>query len=138
MKHGRRDAHHVEAGELARAAGFATADLGDAGDGVPDWLWGKHGLNFLVELKEGEKKKLTDDQVMFAATWKGQWVRANSPAEAVQMAQAYVAAFTKTDAVSSCWNARPPVSAETARRIAERPTRRRGGRGRARGPRRGR
>lgn len=138
MLHGRRDAHHVKAGELARAAGFTTADCGDAGDGFPDWVWGKHGLNFMIELKTGPKAKLKPKQVEFAATWRGQWVRADSPEEAVQLAQAYVEAFQRITTGGADWNARPPLSAEEGKSIVERSTKSRAGRGRARGPRRGR
>jgi len=134
MQHGRRDAHHVEAGELARSRGFTTLDLGDTGDGCPDWCWGKHGLNFLVEIKEGPKAKLKPKQKQLAATWRGQWVRADSPAEAVELAEAYVAAFSRTAGGGAEWNARPPVTVETAKVLVEQP---KGGRGRSRRRRRG-
>ena len=143
MKHGRRDVHHVKAGELARAAGFTTFDCGDFGDGHPDWCWGKHGLNFWVEIKTGSKAPLQPMQLELALTWRGQWVRADTPEEAVQLAEAYVAAFTKpAGSGGGGWNARPVLTAADAiarekNRVAPR-TGRRGARGRARGPRRGR
>ena len=95
MKHGRRDVNHVAAGELARVHGFTTLDLGDAGDGAPDWMWGKHGMNFIVEMKRDSKAKLRPKQVDMDRDWRGQWVRADSPAEAVAMAEAYVGAYKR-------------------------------------------
>jgi hypothetical protein len=138
MKHGRRDANHVQAGELARAHGFTTFDLGDAGEGCADWLWGKHGLNFWVELKRDSKAPLKPKQKELAATWRGQWVRADTPEQAVALAEAYVAAFTRTDAPGGAWNARPPVTVETVESIAAPQTRKTAGRGRPRRRRRGR
>jgi hypothetical protein len=138
MLHGNRDINHVEAGELARAHGFTTLDLGDTGQGCPDWCWGKHGLNFLVEMKQSSKSPLQPKQRELAATWRGQWVRANSAKEAVQLAEAYVAAFTRTAEGSVGWNARPPVTLETAKSIAAPRTRTSGGRGRPRRRGRGR
>jgi len=132
MQHGNRDVNHVEAGELARVHGFTTIDLGDAGEGCPDWCWGKHGLNFLVEMKRGPKAPLQPKQLELAATWRGQWVRANSAKEAVELAEAYVAAFTRTQDGGSVWNARPAVSFETARSIVERRPRTTTSRGRPR------
>jgi hypothetical protein len=123
MLHGRRDANHVKAGELARARGFTTLDLGDTGDGCPDWCWGKHGLNFLVEMKRDASAPLQPKQREFAATWRGQWVRADSPEQAVQLAEAYVAAFTRTTVSGGVdWNSRPAVTLETAKSVIERKT----------------
>jgi hypothetical protein len=138
MKHGRRDANHVDAGKLAREHGFTTFDLGDAGDGCADWLWGKHGLNFWVELKRDVKAKLKPKQVELSMTWRGQWVRADSPEDAVALAEAYVAAFTRTAEQNVGWNARPSLSAETVASAARPRTGRRAYQGRARGRRRGR
>lgn len=121
MLHGRRDDNHVAAGKLAAAHGFTTLDLGDTGEGCPDWCWGKHGLNFLVEMKRDRTASLQPKQKEFAATWRGQWVRADSPEQAVQLAEAYVAAFkraTRSDIAD--WNARPPVTLETAKSVIER------------------
>jgi len=145
MKHGNRDLYHVKAGELARAAGFSTFDCGDAGDGHPDWCWGKHGLNFWVEIKTGPKASLQPKQLELALTWRGQWVRADTPEEAVQLAESYVGSFTKKAGPGGhcgVYNARPVLTAAEAlererNRVAPR-TRSQGGRGRARRPRRGR
>jgi len=135
--HGRRDDNHVSAGELARAHGFTTLDLGDTGDGCPDWCWGKHGLNFLVEMKRDSKAPLKPKQKTMAATWRGQWVRADSPTEAVELAEAYVAAFRRVTR-GAAWNARPSVEFETVRSIAAPPPRTQGGRARPRRRRRDR
>lgn len=138
MKHGRRDLYHVRAGELARAAGFSTFDCGDVGEGHPDWVFGKHGLNFWVEVKTGPSAPLQPKQVELATTWRGQWVRADTPEQAVELAEAYVAAFTKTVGAGGAWNTRPRLSAAMGRSIVERDSGRRAYQGRARGPRRGR
>ena len=38
-----------------------------------DLLCGWRGKNYLLEIKDGEKKPLTDSQRIFAAEWRGQF-----------------------------------------------------------------
>jgi hypothetical protein len=46
------------------------------GKGFPDIVIGYHGVNYLVEIKDGMKtksqKKLTDDEIKFHQSWFGQ------------------------------------------------------------------
>jgi hypothetical protein len=46
------------------------------GKGFPDIVIGYHGVNYLVEIKNGAKtksqKKLTDDEIKFHQSWFGQ------------------------------------------------------------------
>jgi hypothetical protein len=46
------------------------------GKGFPDIVIGYHGVNYLVEIKDGEKsksrKKLTEDEIKFHQSWFGQ------------------------------------------------------------------
>jgi hypothetical protein len=143
VKHGRRDREHALAGELARECGFTTFDCGDVGDGFPDWVWGRNGLNFMVEIKSGAAAPFQPKQLELATTWRGQWVRADTPQQAVQLALAYVEAFSRVVTVNSCgWNDRPRLSAAEAvameKSRAEPRTGSRGYQGPTRGPRRDR
>lgn len=51
--------------------GCSFLSLAALGDGAPDAAIGYGGITVLVEIKNGERKKLTPDQVKFWGTWKG-------------------------------------------------------------------
>lgn len=72
---GRRDSNHGEIVATLRKLGFSVADTGNIGNGFPDLVVGFAGLNALIEIKDGSKppsdRRLTDDQRMFHADWKG-------------------------------------------------------------------
>jgi len=63
---------------LSSIPGVSVKVLSDVGKGMTDLLIGRMGINYLIELKDGEKvkskQKLTDDQVEFHSEhgWKGQ------------------------------------------------------------------
>lgn len=54
-----------------RKAGMTVQILSDVGKGCPDILVGYRGQNYLVEIKNGNKK-LTPHEEVFFANWKGQ------------------------------------------------------------------
>lgn len=58
-----------------RGAGYSVAITSSLGNGFPDLVVGKHGVNILVEVKDGSKspskRKLTDDEYTFHQTWRG-------------------------------------------------------------------
>lgn len=59
-----------------RKAGISVQPLHTAGNGVPDLIAGTMGVNILLECKDGSKprsqRQLTDDQILWHATWNGQ------------------------------------------------------------------
>lgn len=65
------DNNQTELVNYLRAYGFSVAITSSAGDGFPDLVAGKHGINYLIEVK-GAKGKLTPMQKIFHDTWQGQ------------------------------------------------------------------
>ena len=61
--------------------------LSTVGQGVPDLLVGDRGVNYLLEVKDGNKspsrRKLTDDEQTWHDEWRGQVTVVNSAEEAV-------------------------------------------------------
>lgn len=58
-----------------RAAGATVQHLHAVGAGCPDLLVGYHGVNYLLEVKDGNKppskRKLTPDQEVWHRDWRG-------------------------------------------------------------------
>lgn len=75
MRARRVDANHARIVKAFRQMGCSVHDTSRLGGGFPDLVIGKHGLNVLVEIKDGSKppsaRKLTDDEAQFHAAWKG-------------------------------------------------------------------
>ncbi|MFT5292443.1 MAG: hypothetical protein ACI82F_004531 [Planctomycetota bacterium] len=69
------DANQVELVDLLRFAGASVKSLAAVGDGCPDLLIGFEGVTYLIEVKDGNKvpskRRLTPDQEVFMALWKG-------------------------------------------------------------------
>ena len=82
MIHGRRDANHAAIRDALRAVGVTVLDLGDAGRNVPDLLCGRHGINYLLEVKS-PKGKEQPGQLVARTAWRGQWVVVRTVAEAL-------------------------------------------------------
>jgi Holliday junction resolvase len=72
----RRDRNHSEIVKAFRKLGWSVLDLAQLGGGCPDLLVGCGKRNILVEVKDGTKpqsqRELTDDQVKFWNTWRGE------------------------------------------------------------------
>ena len=74
----KRDRNSLEVIKEFRRLGCTVEDLGSVGKGVPDLLVGFYScylgrnLNFLCEIKDGPKAKLTPDQTVWHSEWKGQ------------------------------------------------------------------
>jgi Holliday junction resolvase len=56
--------------EYLRACGFSVTLLHAVGNGCPDLLAGKHGVNYLIEVK-AVKGKLTPLQIEWHGNWRG-------------------------------------------------------------------
>jgi len=80
----RRDANEPDVVKELEAIGCTVFRL----DQPADLLVGFRGLNLLVEVKDGSKppsqRELTDAQAVFSSEWRGQWLEAKTPHEAVQ------------------------------------------------------
>lgn len=75
--HKRRvDANQGALNKLARAMGCSVWVTSDCGEGAPDAVWGIHGVNLMIEIKDGAKppsrRLLTHSEIDFHAKWKGQ------------------------------------------------------------------
>ncbi|CAB5212790.1 hypothetical protein UFOVP191_22 [uncultured Caudovirales phage] len=70
------DANQSEIVGAARKMGFSVTVASMMGNGFPDLVLGKYGLNFLVEVKDGSKfpsqRKLTIDEQEWHDDWQGQ------------------------------------------------------------------
>ena len=69
------DANQTEIVKALRQVGASVQSLASTGKGCPDLLVGFRGVNWLLEIKDGQKvksaRKLTDDQVVWHQTWRG-------------------------------------------------------------------
>ena len=70
-----------------RAVGATVVHVHEVGHGFGDILVGRNGINYLMEIKDGDKppskRKLTPDEQIFHQWWRGQVEIVNSPAEAL-------------------------------------------------------
>lgn len=57
--------------DALRKAGFSVQCLSAVGKGFPDLLVGFDFENYLIEVKDGLKAKLNDDQVIWHNKWNG-------------------------------------------------------------------
>ena len=83
----RVDANQVAVVKALRGIGASVRPLAQLGDGIPDLLVGRRGINLLLEVKDGTSKpserKLTPAEQTFANTWAGQVRVVESVREAV-------------------------------------------------------
>lgn len=60
---------------LRQITGVTVAITSQLGNGLPDFIVGTKGKNYMIELKDGKKanskKKLTEDEQEFHDKWKG-------------------------------------------------------------------
>jgi len=68
------DANQTSIVLALRAAGCAVQSLATIGNGCPDILVGRCGVNYLIEIKDGNKtpsqRKLTSDEEKWHLYWK--------------------------------------------------------------------
>lgn len=83
MRVKRTDSNQQEIVEALRALGFSVFSTHTVGKGFPDLVAGKNGMNFLLEVKDGEKapsaQRLTPDELEFHRTWRGHVTIVTSP-----------------------------------------------------------
>lgn len=82
------DANQPEIVAALRSIGATVAVTSTVGQGFPDICVGYRGRSILMEVKDGSKppseRKLTPDQELFHAAWRGEIVVVKSAAEAVE------------------------------------------------------
>lgn len=70
-----------------RKMGMSVQSLASVGNGCPDLLVGYQGVNYLMEVKDGDKppsaQKLTIDQTHWHSAWKGVVHVVTSPEDAM-------------------------------------------------------
>lgn len=88
---GRVDVNQAEVVAALRAIGAAVAITSSLGGGFPDLVVGYRGVNWLLEVKDGNKppsgQRLTPDEIEFHGVW-GQHAPiyiVNSPQQAVDL-----------------------------------------------------
>jgi Holliday junction resolvase len=76
---------------VLRQAGASVQSLAATGKGCPDLLVGYHGINYLMEIKDGDKvlskQKLTIDQEHWHSLWRGSVHIVKSVDEALKILQ---------------------------------------------------
>lgn len=87
-KYGRRDANQKAVVNALLSIGASVLVLSDVGDGCPDLLAGFRGVNFLLEVKDGDKppsaRKLTPAEQKVFRDWRGTINIVFSAADAVE------------------------------------------------------
>ena len=72
-----------------RAIGASVQPLHSVGQGCPDLLVGHRGVNYLIEVKDGDKfpsaRQLTEPQKVWHICWSGQVAIANNITEALEI-----------------------------------------------------
>jgi hypothetical protein len=83
----RVDSNQSEVTKALRKIGASVQLLHSVGKGCPDMLVGYKGNNYLLEIKDGEKResarKLTAEQTIWHFDWKGQVAIVTSPENAI-------------------------------------------------------
>lgn len=76
---------------VLRQIGASVQSLAATGKGCPDLLVGYHGINYLMEIKDGDKvlskQKLTIDQEHWHTLWRGSVHIVKSVDEALKILQ---------------------------------------------------
>ena len=89
-----RRAAAVDANQAAivgalRAYGASVQPLHSVGQGCPDLLVAHRGVNYLIEVKDGDKvpsaRQLTEPQKVWHSCWRGQVAIANNRTEALEI-----------------------------------------------------
>lgn len=83
------DANHKAIMQVMRSIGASVQSLAATGKGCPDLLVGYKGINYLMEVKDGDKvlsaQKLTIDQQHWHSAWRGRVHVVKSEDEALKI-----------------------------------------------------
>lgn len=84
----RADANQEGIVKALRAIGCTVTVASQVGGGFPDLVVGRHGLNYLLEVKDGDKPKskqnLSKVQQEFHANWRGHIITVTTIDEAIR------------------------------------------------------
>lgn len=87
MTRARTDANQSKIIRALEQIGCTVADTSAVGIGFPDIVVGFRGRSLLIEIKDGakppSKRKLTPDQQIFKAEWRGQYAVVKDVDEAI-------------------------------------------------------
>jgi hypothetical protein len=85
----RTDSNQTDIMTTFRALGCSVQSIASVGKGCPDLLVGRDGWTVPVEVKDGAKppsaRKLTGDEEIWKANWKGSYALIESQEQAHQM-----------------------------------------------------
>lgn len=88
---GRVDDNQTDIVQTFKGAGYSVAITSNLGNGFPDIVVGKYGINLLVEIKDGakspSKRKLTEDELRFHQNWRGLVFVVESPEDVEEIDQ---------------------------------------------------
>jgi len=89
----RVDANQPAITKALRDFGCSVQPIHTIGKGVPDLLVGKNGVNLLFELKDPTvpkwKQIMTDDEVTFMDSWRGQYNVVLTADDAIRLVKEY-------------------------------------------------
>ena len=89
MRAAKADDNQPEIVQALRAIGASVAHTHMVGRGFPDIAVGYRGLNYLIEIKDGDKqpskRKLTPQEQEFFDSWRGQVAIAKDAQEAIDI-----------------------------------------------------
>lgn len=84
----RADANQPDIVEALRAVGASVAHIHMVGQGLPDIIVGFHGVNYLMEIKDGgkppSKRRLTPNEQDWHDAWRGSVVVVNDEDQALR------------------------------------------------------
>lgn len=90
-KAAKTDRNQAEVVDALRQVGASVQSLAATGKGCPDLLVGYRGINYLMEVKDGDKvpsaQKLTIDQTHWHSLWRGSVYVVKSVNEALEILQ---------------------------------------------------
>jgi len=90
-KAAKTDRNQIEIVDALRQIGASVQSLAATGKGCPDLLVGYRGINYLMEIKDGEKvpsaRELTIDQKHWHSIWRGSVHTVKSVDEALKILQ---------------------------------------------------
>lgn len=85
----RVDDNQAEIVAALRAAGCSVTSLASIGKGCPDIVVGRAGMNYLMEIKDGNKppskRSLTPEEKKWHESWKGQVAVVESVEDALRV-----------------------------------------------------
>ena len=87
----RTDHNHQEIINALKKVGCTVSDTSAVGGGFPDLVAGIKGINYMIEVKDGNKspsrRTLTDAQVRFHILWRGHISVVKNIEEAIAVVQ---------------------------------------------------